>query len=41
MLDALAATGWPTYSLFLSADGLLIGYFETPDLQAARQDVPS
>lgn len=35
MLDALRATGWHNYSLFLRDDGLLIGYFETPDLQAA------
>jgi len=35
MLEALAATGWHNYSLFLGGDGLLIGYFETPDLQAA------
>ena len=35
MLRALSSTGWHNYSLFLSEDGLLIGYFETPDLQAA------
>ena len=35
MLEALAATGWHNYSLFLREDGLLIGYFETPDLQTA------
>ena len=35
MLEALAATGWHNYSLFLREDGLLIGYFESPDLQAA------
>lgn len=35
MLDALRATGWRNYSLFLRDDGLLVGYFETPDLQAA------
>jgi L-rhamnose mutarotase len=35
MLDALSATGWTNYSLFLRPDGLLVGYFETPDLQAA------
>jgi L-rhamnose mutarotase len=35
MLVALAATGWHNYSLFVREDGLLIGYFETPDLQAA------
>lgn len=35
LLRALAETGWHNYSLFLREDGLLIGYFETPDLQAA------
>ena len=30
MMDALTRTGWHNYSLFLSDDGLLIGYFETP-----------
>ena len=35
MLEALSRTGWHNYSLFLREDGLLVGYFETPDLQAA------
>ena len=36
MLDALRATGWHNYSLFLREDGLLFGYFETPhDLATA------
>ena len=35
MLDALRATGWRNYSLFLRKDGLLIGYFETPSLEQA------
>ncbi len=35
MLDALRETGWRNYSLFLRDDGLLVGYFETPDLAAA------
>jgi L-rhamnose mutarotase len=35
MLDALRETGWRNYSLFLREDGLLVGYFETPDLAAA------
>ncbi len=35
MLRALSSTGWHNYSLFLREDGLLIGYFETPDLEAA------
>ncbi|RRR98737.1 L-rhamnose mutarotase [Glycomyces terrestris] len=36
MLRALAATGWTNYSLFLSEDGLLVGYLETADFDAAR-----
>ena len=36
MLTALADTGWHNYSLFLRADGLLIGYLETDDLAAAQ-----
>lgn len=35
MLQALSDTGWHNYSLFLRPDGLLVGYFETPDLEAA------
>ena len=35
MLEALAATGWRNYSLFLARDGLLIGYFETDSLDAS------
>ncbi len=35
MLDALKGTGWHNYSLFLRGDGLLVGYFETPSLEAA------
>jgi L-rhamnose mutarotase len=35
MLEALRETGWHNYSLFLREDGLLVGYFETPDYQAA------
>lgn len=31
MLDALSRTGWHNYSLFMREDGLLFGYFETPD----------
>ncbi len=37
MLQALHETGWHNYSLFLREDGLLVGYFETPDLDAARE----
>jgi L-rhamnose mutarotase len=43
MLEALRATGWHNYSLFLRPDGLLIGYLETPDFEQARarmQDHP-
>ena len=36
MLAALRETGWHNYSLFLRDDGLLIGYLETPDFEAAR-----
>jgi len=36
MLDALRRTGWHNYSIFARKDGLLFGYFETPDsFQAA------
>jgi len=35
MLHALRETGWRNYSLFLRSDGLLVGYCETPDFQAA------
>ncbi len=35
MLQALRETGWHNYSLFLRDDGLLVGYFETPDYEAA------
>ena len=36
MLVALQETGWHNYSLFVRDDGLLIGYFETPSLEAAQ-----
>jgi L-rhamnose mutarotase len=37
MLQALREAGWHNYSLFLREDGLLFGYFETPEtLQAAQ-----
>ncbi len=36
MQDALRATGWRNYSLFLRDDGLLIGYVESDDLAAAQ-----
>jgi len=41
MLDALRETGWRNYSLFLRDDGLLVGYFETPDLRAALEGMES
>ncbi len=31
MLDALRRTGWHNYSLFMRPDGMLFGYFETPE----------
>ncbi len=36
MRAALSATGWHNYSLFLRDDGLLVGYLETEDFEAAR-----
>ena len=36
MRDALRDTGWGNYSLFLAPDGLLVGYLETEDFDAAR-----
>jgi L-rhamnose mutarotase len=36
MRAALAQAGWSNYSLFLTGDGLLIGYLETDDFEAAR-----
>ncbi len=37
MLQALRDAGWHNYSLFARDDGLLFGYFETPQsLQAAQ-----
>ncbi|MFG2670880.1 L-rhamnose mutarotase [Streptomyces sp. NPDC048445] len=37
MLAALSAAGWNNYSLFLREDGLLVGYLETEDFDAARE----
>jgi L-rhamnose mutarotase len=37
MLAALSASGWRNYSLFLSETGMLIGYLETDDFEAARR----
>ena len=36
MLDEIAASGRRNYSLYLAEDGLLIGYYETDDDDAAR-----
>lgn len=36
MLAALRGAGWTDYSLFLRADGLLVGYLETEDFEAAQ-----
>ena len=35
MLDALRTAGWSNYSLFLTDDGLVVGYLETGDYAAA------
>lgn len=43
MLDALRATGWRNYSLFLRPDGLLVGYLESDDFErscAGMKDHP-
>ncbi len=39
MLEALRNAGWKNYSLFLQPDGMLIGYLETEDYQAALQQM--
>jgi L-rhamnose mutarotase len=36
MQQALRETGWHNYSLFLTDDGLLVGYLETDDFEAAK-----
>ena len=36
MLAALRDSGWRNYSLFLRDDGLLVGYVEADDLEAAQ-----
>lgn len=42
MLQALRETGWSNYSIFLDrTDGTLFGYFETPDLAAAKAGMAS
>ncbi len=39
MLAALRETGWKNYSLFLRADGLLIGYLETENFEHSRAEM--
>ncbi len=36
MQQALRETGWHNYTLFMREDGLLFGYLETPDFEAAK-----
>ena len=38
MQEALRRTGWHNYSLFMADDGLMFGYFETPDSFQAALD---
>jgi L-rhamnose mutarotase len=37
MLAALRNTGWRNYSIFARPDGLLVGYVEADDLEAAQR----
>ena len=37
MQAALRDSGWHNYSLFLRGDGLLVGYVESEDLDAAQK----
>ena len=39
MTAALREAGWANYTLFLTGDGLLVGYLETDDFDAARQQM--
>jgi L-rhamnose mutarotase len=41
MLDALRATGWRNYSLFLRPDGLLVGYLEADNFELCREQMKS
>ncbi|KOX15661.1 L-rhamnose mutarotase [Nocardiopsis sp. NRRL B-16309] len=36
MRAALSETGWHNYSLFCTDDGMVVGYLETEDFEAAR-----
>ncbi len=38
MLDALRRHGWHRYSIFMCGNGLLFGYFETPESFQAALD---
>lgn len=38
MLEALRRTGWHNYTLFMRNDGMLFGYFETPESFQAALD---
>lgn len=38
MQEALRRNGWHNYSLFMREDGLLFGYFETPESFQAALD---
>lgn len=37
MLTALQETGWRNYSLFADPSGMIIGYLETEDYEAAQR----
>ena len=37
MLAALSSTGWRNYSLFMSGTGMVVGYVECDDFEAARR----
>jgi L-rhamnose mutarotase len=41
MRAALSEAGWRNYSLFLTGEGTLIGYFECDDLAAAQAAMAS
>ncbi len=41
MLHALHDTGWRNYSIFARPDGLLVGYVEADDLDAAQRAMAS
>lgn len=38
MLEALRRTGWHNYTLFMRGNGMLFGYFETPESFEAALD---